>query len=562
MPAVGGRCGPPQRLRFGKGGFQTRPENQKKNKPEIQAGGRGLFILSQSNTPMNGGSMQTVKKLWAEKPLLIIMIAAIAARLIAVLFAKGYAMSDDHFEVLELARNWLNGQKIDPATPMTHSIIYPGLHYLLFLAFKKGGLYLPDMIMYVVRLLHAALSLLTVWFGYRIVLLRADKKTAAEAGLLLAILWVFPFMSVRNLVEMVCIPFAVMGFYAALRAEDSGKAGSALFAGLLFGISFVIRSQTMLFAGGVSAVFLLRKQLRSAILFGVGFAVCAFAIQGSADWLVYGKPWATFMYNSAYNATHAYSYITLPWYTYIFTIMGALIPPTSLLLMFGFLRSWKRMAMLFWPTLLFLAFHSMFPNKQERFILPALPALVMLGVMGWREFAAQSAFWQGHRHLHTGLWRWFWWVNIILLAIVSTTYTKRSRVESMNYLHGRADLTAFVLETSDGSVPLPPTFYLDKKVPYYYFTGGESVDSLRNEIAMKGVAPNYVVMMNRKHFDERRERLRELFGDLEYCADIKPSIIDRVLFFLNPKHNVNEECWIYKAGGGGVVPQGRVSNPP
>ena len=41
------------------------------------------------------------------------MLAAVIARAVAVIFAKGYGMSDDHFEVLEIAANWLDGEKID-----------------------------------------------------------------------------------------------------------------------------------------------------------------------------------------------------------------------------------------------------------------------------------------------------------------------------------------------------------------------------------------------------------------------------------------------------------------
>ncbi len=491
--------------------------------------------------------MHALKKIWDEKPLLIIMAAALIARLIAVFFARGYAMSDDHFEVLEIARNWLDGEKIDRLNPSAHSIIYPGLHYLFFLCFKKMGVYFPDMIMYLVRLAHALFSLITVYFGYRIVLLRSNKKIAAEASLLLAILWVFPFMSVRNLIEMVCIPFAVMGFYFGMRSEDTRKSSAALLAGVFLGLSFVFRYQTILFAGGMGAVFLFNRNIRSAILLGAGFCASAFAVQGTTDWIIYGRPFTSFIYNYAYNSTHAYNYVTLPWYTYIFTIMGALIPPTSLLLMYGFLRTWKRWALLFWPTLLFLVFHSCFPNKQERFILPALPMVVMLGVAGWGEFAARSSFWNSHPRLTAGLRRWFWCVNILLLLVVSTTYSKRVRVECMNYLHGKNDLKAFVMESSDGSIPLPPVFYLEKKVPFYYLTGNEPIDSLQRAIADNGVAPNYILMLNRKHFEERKERLLALFPGMEFCTDVQPSLIDRVLYFLNPRHNVNEQCTIFRA---------------
>lgn len=489
--------------------------------------------------------MKSIKKMWETHPLAVIMVSAIFFRMISVLFAKGYGMHDDHFLVLEWAQNLLDGEKINKAKPAGHSLIYPGLHYLLLIVFQKINFYKPDLIMYVVRFLHAALSMFTVYYGYKIVLFRYNKKTAAEAGLLMAILWLFPFMSVRNLIEMVCIPFIMIASYCLVKYEHKKQLKLAFLSGLFLGLAFVFRYQTNLFVAGFAAILLLRKDFSGAVLLSSGFAFSSFFVQGLTDFMAYGYPFASFLHYFNDNSANAYNYTTGEWFVYFFTIMGILIPPTSLLIIYGFFSQMKKWALLFWPTMLFLTFHSIFPNKQERFILPAVPLFIIIGIVGWREFADKSLFWSKHKKLHTGLWRWFWIMNTILLVVVSTTYSKKARVEVMNYLGRRNDVNAILLETSDRGVAPMPTFYMGKKVPIFTMVRDCSIDSIQTEI-QKGIKPNYLVMVNQKRMKERHNKLDQLYPKREKLVEIKPSLIDQLLHLLNPRHNVNQTCIIYK----------------
>ena len=203
--------------------------------------------------------MEKIKEMWKEHPLALILASSIFFRLIAVLFAKGYGMHDDHFLVLEWAKNMMEGVKPDRSNPAGHSLIYPGLHYLVMVLFKKLNLYKPDFLMYVFRFLHAALSMITVYYGYKTVLFRYGKKLAAEAGLLMAIFWIFPFMSVRNLIEMVCIPFIMLAAYILVKYEDQKKLLQTFYAGLFLGLAFTFRYQTNLFIIGFVGLLLFAK---------------------------------------------------------------------------------------------------------------------------------------------------------------------------------------------------------------------------------------------------------------------------------------------------------------
>ena len=150
-----------------------------------------------------------LQKSWDDQPLVIIMGLAILFRLLSAIFAKGYGMLDDHFLVIEAPQSWVYGYDYnswlprtkDNAGPTGHNFFYPGLHYLLFTLMKWIHLNDPQEKMFIVRILHGAFSLVTVWFGFRIVETLEDKRAAKLAGILLAVYFFMPWTGVRNLAE-------------------------------------------------------------------------------------------------------------------------------------------------------------------------------------------------------------------------------------------------------------------------------------------------------------------------------------------------------------------------
>ena len=120
--------------------------------------------------------MNYLKKLWNEHPLALIMLVAIFLRLLAVIFSKGFGMLDDHFLVIEASTIMVNGFDYNnwlPANnptghPSGHGMFYVGLNFLLLKFLHFIGLTDPQGLMYVERFLHATLSLLVVYFGFKI----------------------------------------------------------------------------------------------------------------------------------------------------------------------------------------------------------------------------------------------------------------------------------------------------------------------------------------------------------------------------------------------------------
>ncbi len=503
--------------------------------------------------------MNLIKKMWAEKPLLLILFASAFIRLFAVLFSKGYGMHDDHFLVIEPAQSWVDGfdynnwlpssQLGNAPTPTGHSFFYSGLHYFLFTFLKAIGMDNPQSKMYVVRFIHASLSLLIIYFGYKISEKVAGKQEAKMVGILLGLFWFMPFMSVRNLVEFACITPLIYATWIVIKNENNQKSYPYIIAGIFLGVAFSIRFQTIMFTGGFGLALLFMKQIKQALILGFSFLLMAVIIQGGTDYIIWGKPFVEFTEYVRYNIENANTYFVQQWYMYLILIVGILIPPISLFLFFGFLRSWKKHLLLFLPSFAFLVLHSYFPNKQERFILPIIPFIIMLGYIGWSNFIKTSNYWLSHKQLLTKFWIFFWILNTIPLLVVSVAYSKKNRVEAMSYIASKGNVHSIIVEDSNrDNILMPPLFYLKKWGRVAGITQLNNAEAYYQNEYVKLLPkdrPNYVVFMQEDNIYKRVAALKIYIPSLSYETTIEPSFIDKLMHWLNPV-NKNQVSFIYK----------------
>jgi hypothetical protein len=361
-------------------------------------------------------------------------------------------------------------------------------------------------------------------------------------------LFFMPMMSVRNLVEFVCIPPLMWATWLVLKHENSKKTIPFLFAGFLLGIAFSIRFQTSAFIAGFALALLIERKWKNFFEIIFGFIICIAIVQGTTDMVIWHKPFNELGEYIRYNMENSETYGTQKWYNYILLVGGIVIPPISLFILFGFVRSWKKHLILFLPAFIFFVFHSSFPNKQERFILPAIPFIITLGTIGWYNFMEQSRFWQERKKLYRICWIFFWSLNTIPLIFVSVAYSHRSRVESMVYLSKKPDFNNVIVEESNHSdFTMPPLFYLQHWISNYYVTSIFTVDSL--DSIMRGVTkssqPKYVIFNQPDNLEERLQNFKKVYPHLTYETTIEPSFIDKVMHDLN-KHNANFTTYIYK----------------
>jgi hypothetical protein len=414
--------------------------------------------------------------------------------------------------------------------------------------------------MFFIRLIHACYSLLTIYFAYKITELISTKKNALQVGILLALIGIMPNFSARNLVELVCMPPLVYGFYILIKAiKENGEKNipmrALLVAGIMFGCSVGIRYQTGLIGALIGAVLLFKANFKSAFVFGVTSLAMFFVTQIDDVLLWGGEPFQHLKGYFNYNSTTMMNYPGSP-YAYLSLISLFILPPVSLFLMFGYLKNWKKQILIFLPTFGFLLFHILYPNRQERFILPALPFIVILGVIGWNDFVATSKFWLNRQRLLKGCWTFFWILNTAMMLIFATTFGKKSRVEAMYYLYQQPDYHNFVQEYSyTDDVAQAPLFYSGKWVYNYEAKKSTVITDFpgvfdywtKNDPANhdKKLYPNYVLFYNDTDLDNRVARFKSVFPSLTYCTTIEAGWFDKLLHKLNPINKV-DNVYIYK----------------
>ncbi len=169
----------------------------------------------------------------------------------------------------------------------------------------------------------------------------------------------------------------------------------------------------------------------------------------------------------AHNTENAYNYITGSPFKFLLTTFGFLVPPVSVMLMWGYLRTWKVDPKIFMAVLVFFVVHSIFPNKQERFILPMYPLLIILGTIGWSNFVSGSYFWKRFPMVLRGSWLFFWVMNISVGLVLALTYLKRDRVGPIYYLSQKTDLISLIVESERSSPKQVPVYYFGKMAADY-----------------------------------------------------------------------------------------------
>ncbi len=483
-----------------------------------------------------------------------ILAAALAIRLIAALFSVGYGMHDDHFNVIEVAQSWADGGNVGSWLPwvgpgetpdVSHSLFYPGIHFVLFKIMNLLGPHDPQTKMLLVRILHAFYATLIVYFGYKITEKLADKNTAKWCGLLLGLLWFMPYLSVRNLVEMVCIP-PLMGACWLLLKKDAPRWWDYLLAGFVAGFAFSIRYQTALFIGGIGLALLIKQQWRGAFLYGTGAVINVLLFQGLTDFLLWSKPFAEFLGYLQYNVVHKNDFTTGPWYNYILLVLGLALPPFSLVLWYGYFKNIGRSLLLFIPSFIFLAFHCYFINKQERFILPFVPFFIILGLAGSQNIAPAFIFKKNRKRTFQIIGFTLLSLNLLLLLIASVSSSKTSRMNAMHYLYEQKDAKGYILETSfTYGWQFFPKFYAGQWLPEFQVGPDHPAANVKADISWQPVKPNYVIFLSDKDLDKRLQDFKQVYPNIEYKTTIQPAFMDRLFHKLNPI-NKNEPCYIYK----------------
>ncbi|MGH7521630.1 MAG: glycosyltransferase family 39 protein [Gemmatimonadales bacterium] len=462
-------------------------------------------------------------------------------RLLAAVFSQGFLASDDHHVVITAADQIASGIGL-PAT-YARSALFPGVLGAIMAVTRGLGIRDPGLEMLVIRLIQAAYSLLVVYFVYRILERASGRDRAMLGGLLTAAFFAMPVTAVHQLEESVCLVPLLAAVWWWQRCEDGRQPPAVwgVLAGAALGVALVLRFPLIGFVAAFVVLAMLRPvTIADKAAFAGGMAL-VIVLQGYSNALINHEWWYSFsqrlgpMLNPQRMAVEAEGYPSSPPWHYILTLLAALIPPASILLLGAAIKGGRQLPLLGITALAFLVSHSLIANKQERFLLPILPVLFILIVVGLPWLAARM----GGGRTYRGMWWYFWTVNALLLIVVTFSSAKKDRVDPLLYVYRRHDATGVLVAQYN------QTFH----VPEYYLGPRPERPELVVVTATDDVQPNaavnYVILYSNAPESDRAALAQALGRKLTLVKVITPSLADRLAHAINPRHNKARTAAIY-----------------
>jgi hypothetical protein len=291
------------------------------------------------------------------------------------------------------------------------------------------------------------------------------------------------------------------------------------------------------------------------LTFSAGALLMLF-IEGMVDYLSFGVFLSSVIHSLVGQSRIVFGYVTNNAFTYLGTVAGVLLPPFSLLAMAWMVRAAKRVPVTFWATVAFLLVHSLIPQKQERFILPALPALICLAMTGW-----SMVRWRDKRWVR-GIWTFMWIINLVLLPVGLFNYSQKARIEPLLQL-GRQMNTGGIVAVMTDNPQWLPYYYAQLEHDHFYYVqtlaGFDTLSAMVDDrIEHWGMRPpTHVLLLTHRGPDDTvdpngmdprtfRRRIEEVFGPVEEVMHTGPSLGDWLLHKMNPEFNHSKESWIFR----------------
>jgi hypothetical protein len=472
-------------------------------------------------------------------------------RLLAAVFSRGFLAIDDHHVLVVAADGLASGGSLPSG--YKRSFLYPTVVSFIMSAARALGITSPDAEMLLVRLAHGAFSLIGIVLVYRILDRTSGREAATLGGLLMATIFPIPVTAVHQFEEVVCQVPLLAGCLWLLRSEDRVVSRTwTVLAGMMIGVALILRLQLLSFVAPLFLLVWYRRPRDIAPLWSVGLLLVLVA-QGAANAVINGVWWYSFKeyYGVLFVAPQEVvresgGYPSGPIWRYALTLLGVFVPPFSVLALVAMVRGGRAISLIGIPTLGFLIAHSLIANKQERFLLPVLPLLILLAAAGFPNVRAWFARRRWIAAYH-GLWIYFGVVEAALLGVTIFSFSKKDRVAPLVYIEHRGDATGVIIAQFSQTFTVP-LYYLGRPRPeVLVLRSGDISDSTRiRDVRSASPLVNYLVLYSdRVHSDSAA--LADVLGKpLQRMTTIQPSLTDWLAHRVNPRHNKADMAVVYQ----------------
>ncbi len=466
---------------------------------------------------------------------------------------------DDHFETVRIAWIWLHEGIFEsdgslrwvgkPEIGVLRSAAYNLFLLGMMKATSAAGIVHLDIHQYFSRLVHALLSMLPVVFGYKYLKEETDGETALAGGLILGLHFLMPFIAVRNLVETVSADLLFPALYFAHGSMKRGSDRTAFLAAVFGGLAFMVRMHVALALIAVPVVMILGRKWRQTIVFSGTLALMV-VLQGLMDIWTHGQFLGSVFNYISGNLSQPPA-VPAPWYRYIVLLFGIMIPPFSIVFILSIFsrKVIQNHAILWLALILFVIGHSVVVNKQERFIIPVFPMLIVLGCAGLYCLRQKGGPYFRWRKVRMALWGSFWLLNGIALFPFASNYAHRGTVDPMVYLSRQDDVGMVLFDMTERRRYLPYSYWDFRHENSVRLTPAFGLaDALESGVISRSDPPSHIVIFSDGCPDRYLAALRADLGRYEVVHHGKPSIIDLIAYKFNPKYNRLNESWVLRHG--------------
>ncbi|MFZ4414043.1 MAG: hypothetical protein ACOYOV_13245 [Bacteroidales bacterium] len=297
-------------------------------------------------------------------------------------FSTGYDFADEHFQILEIA-NYKAGNTNASSLPWEfHAQMRPGLQpaiaYALIITCKLFNICNPFVISLFLRLLSAALILLTIFQLTKAFISYSSTQFPKTTLYLFSFfIWFLPYNFVRFSSENWSGMAFMLGLAIYLLNRENKNTYKLLFVGLLTGFSFVFRYQSAFMIIGLGLwMLIIGKESFKRILFFATGNILALIIGIIIDRWLYGNWilsfWNYFDLNILQDKVSEFG--ILPWWFYFENIFLKATPPIGIAIILSFLYFWYKHAknIVSWISIPFVAAHLFIGHKELRFLYPLL----------------------------------------------------------------------------------------------------------------------------------------------------------------------------------------------
>lgn len=316
--------------------------------------------------------------------LLWVFLPAFALRLFTALFNIGYFAVDDYNLLanaipvqlkLSLTTSFGALITVDPIrSPAPQALIYVPAR----IAYELGGVD-PLVQVRAVFVVMGLLSMVSLYFGYRLFRELGRPREGVIAAILIGFHFFMPFFSTRSMIEGMAAPFVLMALFYLVRYHRTGSLSAIALSMILLSVAAMLRFQAGVLAVIYPVFIYMRRDWKALWLTGVA-GVAGLILTGLPDLIYRGVFHGGLIeyidYNIKYSSNHG---VSTP-LTYVAVLIGAILPPAFISRYRGF--AWRENFGALTPVWLGLAVffvsHALVPHKEERFMVPILPAFLAL----------------------------------------------------------------------------------------------------------------------------------------------------------------------------------------